>query len=87
MKETKKSSKSIFEPEKSVRFFMVSVIGFSVVAMIIWPLMELIYTKFTNSSYTWTVFSGIVEPCIFGFIITVIEFLTWNLGKKKGVKS
>ena len=87
MKEIKKSSKSIFTPEKSVRFFIVSVIGYSVVAMIIWPLMELVYTKFTNSPYTWTVFDGIVEPCIFGVIITVIEFLVWNMDQKKGAKS
>ena len=82
MQETKKSSKSIFTPEKTAKFFIISVIGYTIAAMIIWPLLELIYTKFTNSPYNWTVFDGIIEPLIFAIVFTTIEFLTWNFAKK-----
>lgn len=85
MQETKKSSdKSIFTPEKTVKFFIISVIGYSIAAMIIWPLLELVFSNFTNSSYTWTVVDGIIEPWIFGIVMTIIEFLCWDfLNKKK----
>ena len=85
MQETKKApkEKSIFTPERTVRFFIISVIGYIIAAMIIWPLMELLLSNMTGSSYTWTILNGIVEPCIFGLIITILEFLFWNLLHKK----
>ena len=85
MQEAKKTSgnKSIFTPEKTVKFFIISVIGYTIAAMIIWPLLELIFSSITNSPYTWTVIDGIVEPFVFGIIFTIIEFLTWNFFNKK----
>ena len=77
-------NKNIFTPEKTVRYFIVSVIGLTVVAMILWPLMELVWTKITNSPYAWTVFDGVVEPFIFGIVFTTIEFLSWNTFNKNG---
>ena len=75
MQSTKKPSKSIFTPERTIRYFIVCVIVYSIAAMIVWPLLELIYTNFTNSPYTWTVVDGIVKPIVFGIIFTIVEFL------------
>ena len=77
------NNKSIFTPEKTVRFFIVSAIGYTAAAMIIWPLLELIFAKISDSPYSWTAIDGILEPCIFGVIITTLEFLFWNFFHNK----
>ena len=88
MTTNKKSStkESIFTPKKTVTFFIVSVIGYSLAAMVIWPLLEFIFSKITNSEYSWTVIDGIVEPCIFGLVFTIIDFLAWDFFHKNNAK-
>ncbi len=81
MAEEKKEN--IFTPHRTVRYFFVNLITMAVVAMIIWPLMDMLFSKFENSTYTWTIRNGIIEPCVFAVIITAIEFIFWNFFHKK----
>lgn len=81
MKEEKKES--IFTPKRTVKFFFVSLITMAIVAMIVWPLMDMLFSKIDNSNYSWTVRKGIVEPCIFAVVVTIVEFVGWNFFHKK----
>ena len=74
---------SIFTPKRTVKYFFINLITMAVMAMLIWPLLDMLFTKFDNSTYAWTVSGGIVQPCIFAVIITVIEFVFWNFFHKK----
>ncbi|MBR3252496.1 hypothetical protein IKF84_00260 [Candidatus Saccharibacteria bacterium] len=51
--------------------------------MIMWPLLELLFSKIDSSTYTWTWVNGILEPIIFGLIFCAIEFIGWNLFHKQ----
>ena len=86
MSEKKKSAKKgglSFEPERTVRFFIINVILSSIVAMIIWPLMDLLFCAvFTHEEFKYTFGNHIVEPVIFMLLVTVVEFLTWNVWHK-----
>ena len=73
---------SIFTPQRTVKFFIVSFIGTTIACMIIWPILELLFSKIDNSTYTWTWLNGIVEPLVFGLLATIVEFVGWNFFHK-----
>ena len=81
--ETKTKKDTIFTPKKTVKFFIVTAISNAIAAMIIWPIMELLFSKIDNSEYTWGLVNGIVEPVIFGVVFAIIEFICWDFFYKK----
>lgn len=86
MSDTKQKNtkeESIFTPKRTVQYFFLNLIAFILAAMLIWPLMDLMFQGFDPSKYTWTWQNGILEPIAFGFTFTVIEFVCWNFFHKQ----
>lgn len=81
MSETKKES--IFTPKRTVSYFIINTITLFLAAMLIWPLLDLMFKGFNTSEYTWTWKNGILEPAIFGVVFSIIEFVLWNFFHKK----
>ena len=82
MAENKKEN--IFTPKRTVKFFIVSYITLLIACMIIWPLMDIIFSAAEGKPYEgWNVGRGLVEPLIFALIFTIIEFVFWNFFHKK----
>ena len=69
--------------KSKILYFLVYLIVFIVVAILLWPLFDLIVCNvFTHSEFVWTVQEHIIQPIVFGVIITIIEFL-YRLYKDK----
>lgn len=83
MTEEKKTSKNIFTPERTVRYFFVSLIGTSIVALIIWPLLDMLFAQIDHTTFSYSVTGHIIAPIIFAIIVNVIEFIFWNFFHKK----
>ena len=79
----KKDESSIFTPAKTMKYFFVSFIGLAVAAIIIWPLMDLIFSAIFGDTFQYSVIGHIVAPIIFSLIVTGVEFLTWNVWHKE----
>ena len=74
-----KKEETIFTPKRTVKFFFVNLIVMGLVAMVIWPLMDMLFDSLWNGGYKgWTWQAGILEPWIFAVLITVIEFICWS---------
>lgn len=80
---TKEKKTNIFTPKRTVGYFILTFVYTAIAAMLVWPLMELIFSKIDNTEYTWTWINGILEPWIFGLVFTVIEFVCWNFFHSK----
>ncbi len=75
----KEEKETIFTPKRTVKFFFVNLIGMGLVAMVVWPLMDMIFDNVWNGGYDgWTWETGILGPWIFAVVITVLEFVFWN---------
>ena len=82
MAEGKKDN--IFTPKRTVKYFIVNLVTMTVVAMIVWPLLDMLLENIFDGGYKgWDVQRGIIEPCIFAVIITIVEFVFWNIFHKK----
>lgn len=69
----------------SITYLMVSIVIYAVVAMILWPLLDLIICKiFTKSAFEYSVVEHVVSPIIFGTILGIIE---WIINKVRSRKS
>ena len=78
-----KKAESIFTPKRTVKYFFLNLTALFLAAMLIWPLMDLMFKGFNTSEYLWTWQNGILEPAIFAIIFNIIEFVGWNLFHKK----
>lgn len=78
-----KKTESIFTPKRTVKYFFLNLTTLFLAAMLIWPLMDLMFKGFNTSEYLWTWQNGILEPAIFAIIFNIIEFVGWNLFHKK----
>lgn len=74
---------SIFTPKRTVKYFLINFVAMALIAMLIWPLLDLMFQGFDTSKYTWTWINGIIEPIVFAIIIDIIEFVFWNAFHKK----
>lgn len=84
MAESKKTTeKNIFTPERTVKYFFVSLIGTIIAALIIWPLLDMLFDQIRNTAFSYNVMDHIVGPIIFAVIINVLEFIFWNFFHKK----
>lgn len=84
MAESKKEP--IYTPKKTVKYFIFSFVTLWIACMIIWPIIDLIFSKISNEAYVWNPVAGIVTPGIVSLIVTIIEFAFWNFfhgGSKK----
>lgn len=77
------AEKNIFTPERTVKYFFVSLIGTIIAALIIWPLLDMLFDQFTNTTFSYNVIDHVVLPIIFSIIINVLEFIFWNFFHKK----
>ncbi|MDO4753237.1 MAG: hypothetical protein Q4A36_03350 [Candidatus Saccharibacteria bacterium] len=75
---TKEKNTNIFTPRRTVSYFILTFVSISIAAMIIWPLLDILFSKIENNEYTWNWISGILQPWIFGLVFTIIEFICWN---------
>ena len=81
MTEDKKTS--IFTPQRTVKYFMLSFVVLAIACMAIWPLMDWLFSVIFNDTYSWTFVGGVITPCAFALIFTVLEFVFWNFFHKK----
>lgn len=81
--EKKTNEKNIFTPERTAKYFFVSLIGTSIVALIIWPLLDMLFAQIDKTTFTYSVTSHIIAPIIFAIAINVLEFIFWNFFHKK----
>ncbi|MBR0424471.1 hypothetical protein IJI79_03185 [Candidatus Saccharibacteria bacterium] len=81
--EKKTSEKNIFTPERTVKFFFVSLIGNILVALIVWPLMDLLYNLITGNTFNYTIQGDVLSPTIFMAVFTVVEFIFWGFFYKE----
>ena len=90
-KTTKDNSKndlpSFLVPKKNLRFFLVNFGISTVVAAIIWPLLDLLFCFFDGSTFAYSPVEHILKPAEFMLFFTIIEFLTWDIWFKDGKKS
>ena len=77
-----KKNESILTPKRTVKFFFLNLLALFLAAMLIWPLMDLMFEGFDPSKYLWTWQNGILEPIIFAITFNIIEFLAWNFFHK-----
>ena len=83
-KSEKGKKESIFVPKRDARYFVLSFVLLAVACIVIWPLMDLLFCKITGTEYEgWGFLGGVVWPCIFALIFTVIEFAFWGFFHKK----
>ena len=79
-----KNQDNILTPKRTVKYFFINFAALSVASMIIWPLLDWLFSKIFNDAYEgWTVMNGIVTPVIFSLIFTIVEFVFWNLFHKE----
>ena len=76
------SKKTIFTPERTVRYFLLEFVFIAIVGIIIWPLMDLIFTAIGGGSFTWGIGEHLVSPVVFALIVTIVEFIFWNFFHK-----
>ena len=81
---TEEKKENIFTPKRTVKFFIVDFIALAVVCIILWPLLDLLFSKIFDTPYEgWSVMGGIVRPIIFSLVLTIVEFTFWNFFHKK----
>ena len=80
---TKEKNTNIFTPRRTVSYFILTFVSISIAAMIIWPLLDILFSKIENNEYIWNWISGILQPWIFGLVFTIIEFICWNFFHKQ----
>lgn len=74
---------NIFTPQRTVKFFIVSVIGTTIAALIIWPLFDMLFDQISGKTFSYDVMDHVVWPIVFSIIINVLEFVFWNFFHKK----
>ena len=78
---------NIFTPRRTVPYFFLEVIAIGIAGMIIWPLLDLLFSKtIENKEFVWSVKDHIIEPLVFALIITNIEFIFWKRFHKENKK-
>ena len=78
-KETKTTKTSIFTPKKTAGYFFVSLITNIVVALIIWPLLDLFWCNVvTYSPFSYSVENHIIWPIIIMAIVSIVEFIFFD---------
>ena len=80
---TKEEKRSIFTPERTLKFFIIDFLAVSIASFVIWPLLDLLFAAIRGDNFTWTVQEHILSPIIFALIITVVEFVFWNFFHKE----
>jgi len=86
-KNASNNERSIFTPEKTFRFFIINFITSTLFAMIIWPLLDLLFCFFFKTDFAYSATEHILKPAEFMLFFTIIEFLTWDIWFKDGKKS
>ena len=77
---------NIFVPERTVKYFFVTLICSTIIAIIIWPLIDLIFDKISNTEFSYNVIDHILVPFFVMLVMTIIEFATWGVWHKKSGK-
>lgn len=77
---------SIFTPQRTVKYFFVEFIGIGIASVIIWPLIDLLFTAIDHKDFIWSIKDHIVFPIIFALIFTAIEFIFWKRFHKETKK-
>ena len=74
---------TILTPKRTVKFFIVNVVVCSIIGMIIWPLLDIIFCGIFGHTFEYSVSDHIIQPVIAMVIVTIIEFVGWNFWHKK----
>ena len=72
--EKKTNEKNIFTPERTAKYFFVSLIGTSIVALIIWPLLDMLFTQIDKTTFTYSVKNHIIVPIILDSFLNELIF-------------
>ena len=68
----------------SVKYLIIQAVVTTIVAMIIWPLMDLFICKvISHSEFKYTVSDHVVEPIIFGIVLSLAMWLLDRRAAKK----
>lgn len=84
-KETKEVP-ALLKQERTLRFFIVSLVINIVAAFIVWPLIDMLCSAIFQHDFAYTVSEHIIQPAIVMFIFTSVEFLTWDVWHKPARK-
>lgn len=76
-------TENIFTPKRTAKYFIVSLIGTIIAALIIWPLLDMLFDQISGKTFSYNVMDHVVGPIIFSIIISVLEFIFWNFFHKK----
>lgn len=79
-----KKKEKEFELEKGSKLDLIfQTVGGIISAMIVFPIMDLIFCKIDKTPFKYTIFNHIIEPIIFGIVFGLI---TWFIHKRQNKK-
>ena len=63
----------------SVKYLIISIIAISIAGIILYPVLDFLYTKYiTRSAFNYSITQHVVAPIVIG---TIIEVCLWLFGK------
>lgn len=82
-----KDKKKDIEIEKGSKLELIlQTVGGIISAMIVFPIMDLIFCKIDKTPFKYTIFNHIIEPIIFGIVFGLITWFIHKRQKKKEEK-
>ena len=67
----------------SILYLVLQSLTTAIMGIIIWPLFDLILCKFiTNSKFVYSIHNHIIQPIIFGIIISIVFWVSEKHSKK-----
>lgn len=73
--------KSIFE-ERSWKWAIVNFVALFIAAMLLWPLMELVFDALSGNPYDYDIMTNALRALGLAFVFTLIEYFTWDFWHK-----
>lgn len=78
--------KSIFTPQRTVKYFLLEFGLIALAGILLWPLIDLILAAISGKSFAWEIREHILSPAIFALIATSLEFIFWKFFHKEPKK-
>ena len=74
----KTEGREIIKVERTPKFFIINFVTCSVMAIIIWPLLDILLAGIFQHNFYYNFQDHVLQPIIAMLILTIIEFLTWG---------
>lgn len=74
----------VFKADRgSGKYYFLYFVTYTLIALILWPLIDLIFSAINNQPFEYSIVSDLITPVIFGVVFTLIEMLYVSIIKKK----